>query len=146
MTVELTNKDQELLALLHTNARMPVAELARRLGVSRTTVQDRLKRLEQSGIVAGYGVRLGSDVSSAQIQAHVLLGVEPRKTHGVVTALSRLPQVQALFTVSGKFDMVAIIGAASTAKIDKVLDEIGLVDGVINTESAIILSTKLDRR
>ena len=128
----MTEKDQELIALLQTNARMPVSELARRLGVSRTTIQDRLRRLEINGVIAGL--------------AHVELSVEPRMTTEVVRALVRMPQVETLHTVSGKFDLIAQIRALTTDHIDKVLDQIGVIEGVTRTESAIILSTKLDRR
>ena len=62
--MRITEKDQELIALLQTNARMPVSELARRLGVSRTTIQDRLRRLEINGVIAGYGVRLANQATA----------------------------------------------------------------------------------
>ena len=144
--MQITGKDEELIALLKTDARMAVTELARRLGVSRTTVQDRLKRLEEAGVIAGYGVRLGQAGRTPGIQAHVALSIEPRKTHDVVRALNRLPQVETLYTVSGKYDLIAIVRAQSTEIIDRLLDDIGLVEGVTDTESSIILSTKVDRR
>ena len=144
--MRVTDKDQELIALLQVNARMPVSELARRLGVSRTTIQDRLRRLEISGVIAGYGVRLANQAMADGILAHVELSVEPRMTAEVVRALIRMPQVQTLHTVSGKFDLIAQIRALTTDDIDKVLDQIGIIEGVTRTESAIILSTKLDRR
>ncbi len=144
--MRVTEKDQELIALLQTNARMPVSELARRLGVSRTTIQDRLRRLEISGVIAGYGVRLADQATTEGILVHVELSVEPRMTADVVRALMRMPQVQTLHTVSGKFDLIAQIRALTTDHIDKVLDQIGVIEGVTRTESAIILSTKLDRR
>lgn len=146
MTDRLTGKDEELIALLQTNARMPVSELARRLGVSRTTVQDRLKRLEDSGAIVGYGVRLAETSGLSGIQALVSLSVEPRKTNDVVRALARMPAVQTLLSVSGKYDVVALLRAPTTERIDELLDEIGIIDGVNDTESAIILATKLDRR
>lgn len=142
----MTEKDQELIALLQTNARMPVSELARRLGVSRTTIQDRLRRLEINGVIAGYGVRLANQATADGILAHVELSVEPRMTTEVVRGLVRMPQVETLHTVSGKFDLIAQIRALTTDHIDKVLDQIGVIEGVTRTESAIILSTKLDRR
>ena len=114
--------------------------------MSRTTVQDRLKRLEEAGVIAGYGVRLGQAGRTPGIQAHVALSIEPRKTHDVVRALNRLPQVETLYTVSGKYDLIAIVRAQSTEIIDRLLDDIGLVEGVTDTESSIILSTKVDRR
>ncbi|MEO9874714.1 MAG: Lrp/AsnC family transcriptional regulator [Anderseniella sp.] len=144
--MRVTDKDQELIALLQTNARMPVSELARRLRVSRTTIQDRLRRLEISGVIAGYGVRLADQATTEGILVHVELSVEPRMTAEVVRALMRMPQVQTLHTVSGKFDLIAQIRALTTDHIDKVLDQIGVIEGITRTESAIILSTKLDRR
>jgi DNA-binding Lrp family transcriptional regulator len=142
----ISAKDEELLALLKTNARTPVSELARQLGVSRTTVQDRLKRLEDSGVIAGYGVRLGKGSSADGIMAHVELSVEPRMTGDVVRALLKMPQVETLYTVSGKYDLIAQVRAPTTDRIDRALDDIGVIEGITRTESAIILSTKVDRR
>ena len=144
--MRVTEKDEELIALLQTNARMPVSELARRLGVSRTTIQDRLRRLEISGVITGYGVRLANQGTAEGVLAHVELSVEPRMNAQVVRALVRMPQVETLHTVSGKFDLIAQIRALTTDHIDKALDQIGIIEGVTRTESAIILSTKLDRR
>ena len=144
--MDVTSKDEELIALLKTNARMPVSELARQLGVSRTTIQDQLRRLEEGGAIAGYGVRLGKVFSIGGIMAHVEISVEPRMTNDVVAALMKMPQVETLYTVSGKYDLIAHVRSSSTDKIDAILDTIGLVNGVTRTESAIILSTKVDRR
>jgi len=146
VTKLLTDKDRELIGLLQLNAREPVASLARKLSLSRTTVQDRLRRLEEARVVEGYTVRLTDDATIAGIKAFVTINVEPRRTQDVVRALVRLPQIDSLHTVSGKFDLVARLGAASAVELDAVLDKIGQVPGVTGTESAIILSTKLARR
>ena len=142
----ITPKDAELIALLRLNAREPVASLARKLGVSRSTVQDRLARLEASGAVKGYGVRLAEEVREGGICAWVTLEVEPRKAPDVVRALTRLAAVETLHTVSGKFDYVALVRTATAEGMDRFLDHVGLIPGVTGTESAVILSTKLDRR
>ena len=141
----LTDKDRQLIALLQENARMAVSELARRLGVSRTTVQDRLRRLERSGAISGYQVRLRHDIARPAVRAFVTIEVDPRSTVAVVAALKRMPGVQSVHTVSGKYDLVAVAGAVSTAEMDALLDDLGGLDGVIKTESSIILSTKFDR-
>jgi DNA-binding Lrp family transcriptional regulator len=146
MTKVLTDKDRELLALLRVNAREPVASLARKLQISRTTVQDRLRRLEQTKVIEGYALRLTEDASITGIKAFVTVEVEPRKTQEVTRALAKVPQLVSLHTVSGKFDLMAVVGAANADELDSVLDRIGEVPGVTGTESAIILSTKLDRR
>jgi DNA-binding Lrp family transcriptional regulator len=146
MTFSITSKDEELIALLRLNAREPIASLARKLGLSRTTVQDRLRRLEQSGTIAGYAVKLGTEVRRGGIRAYVEVSTESRRTGEVMRALLRLHQIDTLHTVSGKFDFVALMRAGSAEELDQLLDQIGTIPGVTRTESAVILSTKLDRQ
>jgi DNA-binding Lrp family transcriptional regulator len=141
-----SQKDTELLGLLRLNAREPVASLARKLGVSRTTVQDRLRKLENEGTIAGYSVKLAPDALSGGIGAMVTLGVEPKRQIDVGKAIARLPQVETLYTVSGKYDLIALIKTNSPEAMDKLIDEIGLVSGVTDIETSVILSTKVDRR
>ncbi len=142
----LTPKDQELVALLRVNAREPVASLARKLGLSRTTVQDRLRRLEDSGVIAGYSVRLADEVDRGGIRAFMTISIEPRRQVEAARVITRFPQVEALHTVSGKFDLVALVKAASAEGMDKIIDDIGTAPGVTKIETAVILSTKLDRK
>jgi DNA-binding Lrp family transcriptional regulator len=144
--MNLTAKDDELIALLRVNAREPVASLARKLGLSRTTVQDRLRRLEQNGMIAGYSVKLAREIDRGGIRAYVTISVEPRRQIEVAKVVSRLPQVETLHTVSGKFDLIALVKTASAEDMDRLIDQIGLVAGVTQIETAVILSTKLDRR
>jgi DNA-binding Lrp family transcriptional regulator len=144
--MNLTTKDDELIALLRVDAREPVASLARKLGLSRTTVQDRLRRLEQSGVIAGYSVRLAREIDRGGIRAYVTISVEPRLQIDVAKAVSRLPQVETLHTVSGKFDLIAQAKTASAEDMDRLIDQVGLIAGVTQIETAVILSTKLDRR
>jgi DNA-binding Lrp family transcriptional regulator len=144
--VTMTAKDEELLGLLKVNAREPVASLARKLGVSRTTVQDRIKKLEETGVIGGYAVRLGKGARVPGISALVTIYAEPRQAADVTKAVTLLSQVETLHTVSGKFDLVAIVKAPSSEEMDKVLDRISDIKGVTDIETAVILSTKLDRR
>lgn len=144
--MNLTAKDDELIALLRVNAREPVASLARKLGLSRTTVQDRLRRLEQNGVIAGYSVKLAREITRGGICAFVTISVEPRRQIDVAKSVSRLPQVETLHTVSGKFDLVAQVKTASAEDMDRLIDQVGLIAGVTQIETAVILSTKLDRR
>ena len=145
-TMNLTAKDDELIALLRVDAREPVASLARKLGLSRTTVQDRLRRLEQNGVIAGYSVKLAREIDRGGIRAYVTISVEPRRQIDVAKAVSRLPQVETLHTVSGKFDLIAQAKTASAEDMDRLIDQVGLIAGVTQIETAVILSTKLDRR
>ncbi len=138
--------DRDMLALLSENARLPVATLARRLSLARSTVQARLERLEARGIIQGYALRLGEGAYGDMIRATVLIAIEPRATPAVLARLNSLPQVEAAHTASGRFDMVLQIRAASTSELDQTLDSIGEIDGVRSSESLIHLSTRIDRR
>jgi len=138
--------DQKLLTLLTRNARMPTAELARRVGLSRTTVQARIERLENSGAIKGYTLRLGDPARRELIRATVLMAVEPRATAAIVARLKGIEEVERLHTTSGRWDMIALVAARSTADLDAVLDQIGDIEGVKDSETLITLATRLDRR
>ncbi len=137
--------DRRLIALLQLNAREPVARLARELGVARTTVLARMARLEQAGVITGYSVMLGQDALPQTIQAVVGLAVTPHAGSGVVKAMQRMPEVSALWSVSGEHDYLAWLRVGSTAQLDQLLDQIGALDGVVRTNSTIVLSQKIGR-
>jgi len=137
--------DEHLLARLRENARAPVAELARALGLSRTTIQSRLAKLERTGVIAGYVVKLSEAREAAQVHAFIMLTVEPKQAAAVTQALKRLPGVRTLQSVSGPFDMIAAVEAPTVSDMDALIDEIGAVRGVERTNSSIVLSTKFDR-
>jgi DNA-binding Lrp family transcriptional regulator len=137
--------DEHLLGRLRENARAPVAELARALGLSRTTVQSRLAKLERTGVVAGYSVKLSETYQAGRVHAFVLLTVEPKQAAAVTAALKRMSGVRRLQSVSGPADMIAAVEAANVSEMDALLDEIGAVKGVERTNSSIVLATKFDR-
>jgi len=137
--------DDHLLARLRDNARESVAELARALGLSRTTVQSRLARLERTGVIAGYAVRLSEAREATLIHAFVMLTVEPKQASAVTAALKSMAGVRRLQSVSGPFDMIAAVEAPNVADMDALIDEIGSLRGVERTNSSIVLATKIDR-
>ncbi len=143
--MQVTDKDRELIALLGQNARMPVATLAKKLSLSRTTVQARLERLEREGVISGYGLRLSETYLSGLIRAHVLITIAPKALAAVTASLDAIPQVTTLHSVSGTFDLIAIVAAPSISQLDQLIDEIGTIDGVERTLSSIILSTRISR-
>ena len=141
----LTAADQELLSLLRENARASTAELARRLKLSRTTVQSRIVRLERQGVIAGYTVRVDDEAERHSIRAHIMITVLPRQMAGVVRALHGMPEVRALHSVSGAFDLVALAVVPTPPAMDELTDRIGAIDGVERTTSSIVLSAKFER-
>ena len=143
--MSITTADRALLALLGENARMPVAELARRLGLSRTTVQARLERLEREGVIAGYAVRLSEDYLAGLVRAHLLITIAPKALAAVTAELKAIREVTTLHSVSGSFDLIAMLAAPSIADLDRLIDAIGEMSGVERTLSSIILSTRISR-
>lgn len=137
--------DRSILGLLGADARMSVATLARRLKVARSTIQARLERLETSGTIAGYTVKLGEGAREDRLRASVLLTIEPRTQAAILTRLKSIAEVERVFTTSGRFDLLMQIACPTTAVLDQVLDQIGAMTGVKGSESLIHLSTKIDR-
>ncbi|MFT5804201.1 MAG: DNA-binding Lrp family transcriptional regulator [Candidatus Paceibacteria bacterium] len=137
--------DQQLISSLREDARRSTSEIARRLGVSRSTINSRIRRLEETGVILGYTVMFGDDYARRQVEAHVLIVVNQKLTGRTYLELRDLPQVNALYAVSGDYDLMAEIAAESTAEISQVLDRIGNLEGVERTNSSLILETKFRR-
>lgn len=137
--------DHRLIELLKVNARLPMVNIARALGCARSTAQMRLKALEDGGIITGYTVSVGSTRAPSAIRAMVLISMASQNEPDVVRALSQRHEITKLYSVSGRYDLCAMLLTESTQELDAVLDKIRLIKGVIDTFSTILLSTKLDR-
>lgn len=137
--------DRMLLNLLRENARTSTAELARKLHLSRTTVQSRIERLERNHVVAGYTIKVPDEMEASLVKTFVLITLAPKRSATIESALRRIPEVRTLHSVSGPFDLLAIVTADSIGELDAVIDRIGLLDGVERTTSAIVLSTRIER-
>jgi len=145
MTIRITFKDQQLLNVLRGNARATTTELAQILGVSRSTVQKRLERLETEDVISSYTVQLSSAYLDQEIKAHVMITVSPHMTTDIIKDMGKLEGVRAVYSVSGPHDLIAEIAAMSVNELDKMIDEIIAIDGVKRTVSSVILSTRLKR-
>lgn len=142
--MQIDETDRRLISLLQENARLPVATLARRMKLARTTVQARLERLEKSEVIQGYSVRLNDNLR-APLRATVLISIEPRSAPSVLGRLRSLTQVKKVHTTSGRWDLIVILEALSTEELDETLDRIGDAKGVKASESLIHLSNKIDK-
>ena len=141
----LDELDRRLIALLQANARTATAELARRLGVARTTVLARLQRLERDSVIVGYTVRLGQAEGEAGVTAIVGIRAEPKAARRLTDRLSALPELRQLSSVSGEFDYIAVLRADTPARLDALLDEIGAIEGVQKTTTSVVLARRIDR-
>lgn len=141
----ISSQDQALLSLLRRNARASVSELARTLSLSRSTVQNRIARLEASGVIRRYSLELGGEFVANQVVAHVSIKVHQKLTARTNQALEQIAAVAQLYSVSGEYDLLAIVQAQSLEALSAVLDDIGNLEGVERTNSAVVLETRFRR-
>ncbi len=132
--------DRSLLAALRADAREPAASLARRLGVTRGTVTQRIERLQNTGVILGFTARVREE-SEGDVRAVSFIAIEGRSAASVIDRLRGLPQITSLHTTNGAWDLVADIRATSLAEFDAVLGRIRAVEGVLNSETSLLLSS-----
>jgi DNA-binding Lrp family transcriptional regulator len=138
--IGLDDTDRRLIQLLRADARLPAATLAKHLGVSRGTVQNRIERLRSAGILLGFTVRLRGDVASAAVRAIATVEVRSADTKSVLAALKRMPDVGQIHSTNGRWDLVIEINAASLEGLDRVLAEIRGLRAITHSETSILLS------
>ncbi|MDG2534169.1 Lrp/AsnC family transcriptional regulator [Sphingomonas sp. HITSZ_GF] len=135
----LDSLDRQLISLLRADGRAPVSRLAEALKVSRATVQARLDRLIESGAILGFTVRAEERRAGEGVRAITLIEVSGASTSAVIRALRGLPEITALHTTNGAWDLVAEVHADSLADLDRILREMRTVEGVLNSETSILL-------
>ena len=133
--------DGLLISLLRKDARTSIAYLAKKLGVSRGTVSNRIARLEDAGVIVGYTVRLRPDAQPDEIRAWMSIAVEGNETRAVIASLLGEPGVAALHDTNGRWDLLAELRAANLSELSQVLERIRLVRGISSTETSIHLET-----
>lgn len=138
--MRLDDLDRRLIEMLRDDARLPTATLARRLGVSRGTVQNRIDRLIAGRVLLGFTIRLASDVEAAGVRAIVSIEVRAAETRAVVAGLRRMPEVVRLHSTNGRWDLVAEIATADLAALDATLSAIRALKAVANSETSILLA------
>ena len=139
--MDLDELDHRLIALLRQDARLPAATLAHKLGVSRGTVTNRLRKLEDGGVIVGYAVQLRPEERTDEIHAWMGILVEGNQTRLVIASLLGEPGVAALFDTNGRWDLLAELRAGSMTELSHVLERIRLLKGIRNTETSIHLAT-----
>jgi DNA-binding Lrp family transcriptional regulator len=136
---------QALISLLQENSRRPVSDLAKQLGLSRATVQQAMERLEHTGVIQGYTVKINPHYEQRRVSAYIMISVVSQKTSNIVQQIQKHPQLDMLCTISGQYDLMAMVTESTTEALDRAIDAIAALDGVEKTLSHIILSRKKDR-
>lgn len=142
---ELDTVDRQMLALLRHNAREPIATLAQKLDISRTTARARLKRLLDSGIIQGFTIKDGANRANL-VRAIMLVKIEGTKSDAVVRELNRIPEIVDLYSTSGQWDSIVMLETDSLPNFDALLRRIAGIAGVKVTETSLMLTSRREIR
>ncbi|MBL8552905.1 MAG: Lrp/AsnC family transcriptional regulator [Phenylobacterium sp.] len=134
--------DRQLIALLRADSRKPAAALAAALKVSRGTVQNRIDRLVRDGLIQGFTVKTRPDIDAGRVRAVMTIAIEGERSGAVVRALRGLPEVAAIHTTNGRWDLVVDLDVATLADFSGALDRIRQIEGIAATETSILLATQ----
>jgi len=133
--------DRKLVSELRRDGRASLTALAAKLGVSRGTVQTRMDRLIADGTIRGFTVRLHEVHDTQIIRAIMMIEVQGQATRPVIRALSGMPEIIALHTTNGAWDLIAQIHTTSLPEFDRVLRDVRVVPGVLNSDTSLLLDT-----
>ena len=136
---------QALINLLQEDGRRSISDLAKQLNLSRATVQQAMERLERSGVIQGYTVKINPYYEQQRVSAYIMISVVSQKTSDIVRQIQKHPQLDMLCTISGQYDLMAMVTESTTEALDRAIDSIAALDGVEKTLSHIVLSRKKDR-
>ncbi len=139
---DLDEVDQRLIAELRRDGRAALSDLADRLGLARGTVRTRMERLVARGEIAGFTVLTRGDVTAALVRGLMMIGIEGRGGEKVMARLQGIPAVMAVHSTNGKWDLIAELATQTLLELDEVIHRIRSIDGVMTSETNLLLSTR----
>ncbi|GAB4383800.1 MAG: Lrp/AsnC family transcriptional regulator [Albidovulum sp.] len=139
---ELDETDRALIAALRRDGRASLSDLAARLGLARGTVSARLERLQARGEIQGFTVVTRSDLSAMPVRGLMMIAIEGRGTERIMARLAGFPEIVAVHSTNGRWDLIAEIGTRTLEELDAVLVRIRNFEGVLASETSLLLSTR----
>ena len=137
--------DRRIIAALQANARASTTQIAASLGVARTTVHERINRMEQRGVITGYSVRLGSTEDTPKVQVIVMLEVQQKETTRIIKRLEAYPEVKLCLSINGEFDLMLSAEAPRLEDLDILVDDLAKIPGVLRTNTSVVFGRRIDR-
>ena len=135
--------DNQIIALLKRNARILVTQMARELGVSRVTIDAHIKKMETSGVISGYTVKLGTEEFRHKVSGWILISVQANKEEHAIERMIGMPDITRLHTTNGKWDLAAEIQVATLEHFDAVISKLRQIDGITETDTSLLLSSRI---
>lgn len=139
---DLDDIDNRLIAELRRDGRAALSDLADRLGIARATVRARMERLQARGEIAGFTVVTRGDATASPVRGLMMVAIEGRGAERITARLQGMPEVQAVHSTNGRWDLIAEIGTRTLEEFDGVLFRIRGLDGVTASETSLLLSTR----
>lgn len=137
--------DRQIVAALQHNARESTTKIAARLGVARTTVHERITRMEARGVIAGYCVVLREPQDESKVQVVVLLEVQQKETTRIVKRLESYPEIKLCLSINGEYDLLLSAEAPRIEDLDILVDEVGAIPGILRTNTFVVFGRRIDR-
>ena len=135
--------DNQIIALLKRNARILVTQMARELGVSRVTIDAHIKKMETSGVISGYTVKLGTEEFRHKVSGWILISVQANKEEHAIEQMIGMPDITRLHTTNGKWDLAAETQVATLEHFDAVISKLRQIDGITETDTSLLLSSRI---
>ncbi|MFA3916244.1 Lrp/AsnC family transcriptional regulator [Ruegeria hyattellae] len=137
--------DRKIIAALSHNARQSTTAIAGQLGVARTTVHERVTKMEARGVIAGYSVVLRDPNESGKVQVIVMLEVQQQETTRIIRRLEAYPEIKLCLSINGEFDLLLSAEAPRIEDLDVLVDELARIPGVQRTNTSVVFGRKIDR-
>jgi len=141
MKVKIDEIDREILRMLQDNSRVAFKRIAEKVGVSEATIFVRVKNLKKKGVIKRFTVIVSPELLGKSLTAFVLINSEPKKLESVLETLSGMDDVYEVYDVTGAYYVIAKIRTENRESLAKIIDRIGMIDGVTRTETAIVLKS-----
>jgi DNA-binding Lrp family transcriptional regulator len=139
----IDGKDQAIISLLQKDGRMSVQDMAQALNLTRATVTKRMSRLEAESLITGYTAVIGKDFFDKKIRGWVMISTVPNMEENAIVQMKLISEVRKIYTTNGKWDLAAEIRAVDLESFDTALSKIRQVTGIENTETNLLLSSRI---
>ena len=137
--------DRRIINALQHNARDSTTRIAAKLGVARTTVHERIARMEDRGVIAGYSVILRETEDAPKVQVIVLLEVQQNETTRIIKRIETYPEVKLCLSINGEFDLLLSAEAPRIEDLDILVDDLARIPGVLRTNTSVVFGRRIDR-
>jgi Lrp/AsnC family transcriptional regulator for asnA, asnC and gidA len=139
MTVNIDEVDKAILKMLQEDARIPFRKIAEKAGVSEATIFIRVKKLQKNKVIKKFTALVSPELLGKNLTAFILINTSPKMLQLVLNTLKTMEEINEIYDVTGTYYVIAKIITEDREKLAIIIDKIGLIEGIIKTETAIVL-------